>query len=139
MNFSGAVFAHGHGHGAHQAFVAIVLVFQMRTFCVHKFHHEFKNGPRGAKATSYGKRQCDDTNKMRMRGEDVADAAKPGEKGHNSRSVEPGDVACAMGRSGLGDAAVRMGNAAVGRAMKGHVHLERQVDVNSRLPKTRGR
>lgn len=65
---------------------------------------------------------------MRMRGKDVADPAKPGEEGHNRRSVEPGNVACAVRRSRVGTTAVRMNNSTVGRAMKWHVRLEWQAN-----------
>ena len=52
-DFAGAVFGPD-GHRADQPLVAIVFVFQMRAFRVHKFHHESENNPRGGEAAEHG-------------------------------------------------------------------------------------
>ena len=129
-NFARAIGAHRHGYRAHQAFRPVVFVFQVRTFRIHKLHHEAKDHPRSAQSAEYRDSQSDETLQMRTRSQDVTDPTKPGQKRHRRRSVEPRNVTAGMCRAGLAHSAHRTSMASVRRAMKGHVHPERQMDVH---------
>src|SRR5271156_760082 len=88
-NFTGAVGSNWNGHGADQAFVAIVFFFQVRTFGVHQLHHKSKDDGGGDYAGRDRNRQGEERFKTGARREDVADAAEPGQERHGAGGVEP--------------------------------------------------